>query len=325
MIEVLNWITTNNILIIKIGFSILFILMLLYLYQIFFTDLSSSNSNSSVDMDELQKKLTQILQQSNLHQNLTFNSLSNQETHADTNSKISTDTNPSADTAALINESNLLKAEILNLRKQLNDSEKKVFELAPTGAAVDTGSSTEVKSVNVSAEKQVSDSELTSKIQDLNKQVEVLQARLQEYEIIAEDISELSQLRLENNDLKKKLSQQLEKPIEAPATEFAEELAAELVAESKSSIEASAKKEGLPGLDSLSQNLVDTILSQNTETVLPDVASQKSDAETPPIESSIENVETIATADTKTESAEAQIPEIDKELMRDFEKLAIKS
>lgn len=320
MIEVLSWITTNNILIIKIGFSIIFILMLIYLYQIFFTDLSSSSSSSSVDMNELQNKLTQILQQSNLHQNLTFNTVSTQDSSVDNKPNISSDTNPSSETAALINESNLLKAEILNLRKQLNDSEKKVFELAPT----DSGTSIESKPVAQSAEKQASDSELNSKISDLNKQVEVLQARLQEYEIIAEDISELSQLRLENNDLKKKLSQQTEKPVEAPpVTEFAEELAAELVAESKSAIEASAKKDGLPGLDSLSQNLVDTILSQNPESVKPEVVSQKLDVETSTAEASNEIQENV-TAELKTESEE-QIPEIDKELMRDFEKLSTKA
>ncbi|OFZ31316.1 MAG: hypothetical protein A2622_01630 [Bdellovibrionales bacterium RIFCSPHIGHO2_01_FULL_40_29] len=163
--------------IIQTGFAIVFLLIIVYVYRLFFmaggadvetTDLSHSPA--------IEQKLNQILEQQKIR-----------STTGATSAVSSVDRSDSAD-----EEIDKLKAEIYNLRQQLNDAEKKVFE-APT-------SDSEVRPAeNSSSEGTEDTSALTGKIKEL-------EARLAEYEIIADDIAELSQLRTDNARLKAQLA-----------------------------------------------------------------------------------------------------------------------
>lgn len=199
MTQVMNFITQYNALIIQIIFSVVLILVLVYIYRTFFLTPSATGSiESDAELGEVNKKLNILLQQ---QKNPVFVSA----VMSGAEKRNSLQTESAATSPAIAQEMDQLKTEVLKLRNQLNESEKKVFEMAPSSpgsAAAASSSMEEAFGVGVSA----SSPGGKMQIEELTQKVEQLQSRLSEYDIIADDIAELSELRSENSALKKKLS-----------------------------------------------------------------------------------------------------------------------
>ncbi len=199
MNEIMNWITQYNSLIIQIGFTIVLILIVVYVYRLFFSPTVADTiaQEANLELSEVSQKLNQILNQQNSNQAMP------QATQKESQQAPS---DPKANYG--IETVERMKAEILQLQQKLNESEKKVFELTPTSG---NSSQNDKASIANSTEAafnviQGSNDQSAQQIAELNKKMENLQARLSEYDIIADDIAELSQLRAENAELKSKLS-----------------------------------------------------------------------------------------------------------------------
>ncbi len=172
MYEIINLLNQHNARIIQIIFSVVLILLLVYVYRTFFVGSADrSGLSESSDLNEVSEKLNQLLN----HQ---------KSAHA-----IHAEGMP-ASVGVADEQVAKLKSEILKLRTQLNESEKKVFEMVP--ASTEPGVT-------------VDPAESKTQISEMTKKIEALQSRLSEYDIIADDIAELSQLRTENLSLKNKL------------------------------------------------------------------------------------------------------------------------
>ncbi len=165
MNELINWVARNNTLMIQSGFTIVLLLLVVYIYRLFFVS-TGATSGATGDVNQLNDKIEQLLQQ-----------------------KLSPSAGGTAGGAESAGEIERLRAEITTLKATLNESEKKVFELTPT---TDQGA---LEANNINQEQ----------ILELTKKIENLEARLAEYDIISDDIAELSQLRAENSEMKSKL------------------------------------------------------------------------------------------------------------------------
>ena len=170
----------NNTLVIQIGFTIVLILIAVYVYRIFTSTSSTSLSATGGDLSGVEQKINQILE------------------HQKISGQVSQSAKNAEDSSVNAEEMDRLKSEIYNLRQQLNETEKKVFEMTPAEGA--QSDATSMAGVGAS-----SSPEQEEKIKQLNKEVDILKAKLSDYEIIAEDIADLSDLRKENEDLRKKL------------------------------------------------------------------------------------------------------------------------
>lgn len=181
MNEVINWIALNNTLMIRVGFSAVLLLIIVYVFRYFFIPqisvvtqaeeaaLAEETSKSRVADEKLSSELT------------------------------------AADDQAKNEEIEMLKAEVDELKVKLAETPKAVGPVAVTNTK---------------------ETELVSKIISL-------EARLFEYEIIAEDIAEISKLRSENEQLKQQFSAgggtfepMLEAEVEAEAQPVAESIPA---------------------------------------------------------------------------------------------------
>ncbi|MBC7743369.1 MAG: hypothetical protein H7061_14320 [Bdellovibrionaceae bacterium] len=170
MNELINWVARNNTLMIQSGFTIVLLLIVIYIYRLFFVNGGSSRPVADGNVNQLSEKIDQLLQQR----------IAN-----------SAGTVGGGAGATSSNDVGQLQAEVNSLRTALNESEKKVFELSPSSTQ-----SADLETNNLNEEK----------VAELTAKIEHLEARLSEYEIIADDIAELSQLRAENSELKSKLS-----------------------------------------------------------------------------------------------------------------------
>lgn len=181
MNELITWAAKNNTLLIQVAFSVVLLLILIYIYRLFFVANPHANlGESAVELGEVNQKLNQLLDQQ-------------KNSGIQVIEKVVPAAAPTGATAPTGGDDvAVLRAEIIKLQTQLNESEKKVFELTPIAGPED--------SIKEEAPK-VDPAQIT----ELNKKIEELQSRLSEYDIIADDIAELSQLRAENAELKKNL------------------------------------------------------------------------------------------------------------------------
>jgi len=186
MNEIITWAAQHNTIVIQVVFSIVLLLILIYVYRLFFVNSPTSTTESSVELNEVNQKLDQLLEQ---QKSSGIQVIEKVVTSAESAMAAVADTMAEASNPAELDQA---KAENAKLKAQLNELEKKVFELTPIAGAED--------SVKDEGPK-VDPAQLT----ELNKKVEELQSRLSEYDIIADDIAELSQLRTENAELKKKI------------------------------------------------------------------------------------------------------------------------
>ncbi|MFZ3230641.1 MAG: hypothetical protein WA160_10590 [Pseudobdellovibrio sp.] len=177
MEKALIFLIEHNILVVKSIFAIIFLGIIVYMYRQFYINTSASGANGeAIGNEEIDKKLNQILENQK-KKVIVDTSLSGNE---DDSAKNEADSNDSSKRESVSNvEVERYRLEIQSLKQLVTESDKKL-EAAKTSAAapVDNGQAQLIKS---------------------------LEARLAEYEIIAEDISELSQLRAENVTLKAQL------------------------------------------------------------------------------------------------------------------------
>ena len=168
---------------IRIGFTAILVLLMIYIFRFFFVPRVSS-------IDELLKPEGPHDKAAN-----SGSSLSNSEGNVlDKKTSTSLSENQISEMERKIEELSVFKGETVKLRVQLNEAESSIFDL---------------KAQLIEAQKLVAqpnegqiDPEVLKKINQKNEQLE---ARLAEYEIIAEEISEISQIRKENIELKQKL------------------------------------------------------------------------------------------------------------------------
>ncbi len=179
-------------------------------------------------------------------------------------------------------ELNQKLAEISSLKSQLNEKQNMITELegklanAPTGEApVDDGAKdaqiqalqTEIEELkaqlaqaqaNAGGDSGGGDAELQGQLSTVTKERDELKEKLQEYEIIEDDLANLKRLQQENTQLKAALEKAggsvadatVEAPSDAPAEESAaEEPAAEEPAAEEPAAEAAAEGEENPNLE----------------------------------------------------------------------------
>jgi hypothetical protein len=177
MNDLINWIALNNTLLIRIGFSAVVLLLVVYVFRFFFMP---SNSVASTD-----------------------------------NSENSIDSTKGSASELNIEELSELQAEIDTLKVKLKEAEAATkvatVKIDSTKAAV-TPASAALPSTGEADVDTVASSEPKSEVSnrgdtlELAEKVKNLEARLSEYEIIAEEIAEIGKLREENEHLKSKLT-----------------------------------------------------------------------------------------------------------------------
>lgn len=188
MNELINWVAQNNSLMIQSGFTIILVLVVVYIYRMFFIP-DEVETEASSEVALLNQKINQLLDQQ-------------------TKAALSGQSAATLDENGEPQDVEKLKSEIFKLRELLNESEKKVFEMAPTGKAEVVATPAQqqtVDSVEAASKDKTTSAESGAQVAELNTKIQQLETRLAEYDIIAEDIAELSQLRSENSEMKKKL------------------------------------------------------------------------------------------------------------------------
>lgn len=187
MEKVLHFLSYYNTQIIQSGFAIVFLLIIIYVYRAFFMASTGAEDAETTSTSGLEQKLNQILEQQRIKPGAT----------ADVSSG-------NAVTKSIITEQEVdkLKSEIYNLRQQLNDAESSASLANSSVKKSQSLESTTTDEVEVSYDLQ------EAKVNEaMTVKVKELESRLAEYEIIADDIAELSQLRADNTKLKEQLSQ----------------------------------------------------------------------------------------------------------------------
>ncbi len=148
---------------------------------------TDSAAGENFNTEILEEKLNMIIDQQKQRQPVTGNSLGEPQ--------------PSGE-GATPEEVDRLKAEIYNLRQQIAESEKSASNMKPKNTNVSpTPSASQATNVNLETVQE------SAKKMQLEAKIGDLQSRLSEYEIIADDIAELSQLRTENAKLIQELAQ----------------------------------------------------------------------------------------------------------------------
>lgn len=335
MNEMISWVAQHNTLVIQVAFSIVLLLILIYVYRLFFVSSGSSSGSieSSAELGELNQKLSQLLEQQKSSGIQVIEKVVPAETTPSPTNETAVAPEAAAEGASEVEQ---LKAENTKLKAQLNESEKKVFELTPIAGPEDSLKETTP---------QVDPAQVT----ELNKKIDELQSRLSEYDVIADDIAELSQLRAENAELKKNLpaasaesvtpsaveavsptepAVEVEPPVvaatestELPAIEIPEPVMEEPVAETPiaPTEEASAVTEpaagGVPGFDAETSALLDSLVAETDAVTKTEEAPAKVEEPVAPA------TETAAVAEVETPAAMDQnVPEGEKNLINEFEK-----
>lgn len=182
MEKTLHFIALYNSQIIQVGFGIVLLLIVVYVYRLFFmSNVTDTGSNESFNTEVIEEKLNIIIDQQKQRPA----------------SGVAASPGPrSSDEGATPEEVDKLKSEIYNLRQQIAENEKNNSESKSKNSAGSSGSTTTKAE---SAQESAKAVQLEAKIADL-------QSRLSEYEIIADDIAELSQLRTENAKLIQELA-----------------------------------------------------------------------------------------------------------------------
>lgn len=182
MNNIINWIAVNNTLMIKIGFTAILALLVIYVFRYFFMpkvnvvneSLDSAGGAKSGALDEADIEKRKIVEQKQAEY--------------------------------YTSEIEKLLIEIAKLKDQLMETNTIVTDLKEKNQELT------VQAQNVTAQQdnpppEANGSSSAEYIVTLKGKVENLEARLSEYEIIAEDISEIGQLRKDNAELRKQLTE----------------------------------------------------------------------------------------------------------------------
>lgn len=187
--------TDHNRFIIELTFGFIFIFILLLIYRQFFNqngeNFSQSGAQSlNIDTTEIEKKLQKIMEGQL--------SLKGQIGNVDGALDASNGDNLYG-TNASQEEVGLLKKEIDDLKEQINKKNQTIENLNQVSAMV-------VEKAADSVESKASKKDFEGK-KELEGKVKELEGRLQEYEIISEDIADLSFYKEENARLQKELNE----------------------------------------------------------------------------------------------------------------------
>lgn len=188
MNNLINWVAVNNTLMIRIGFTAILALLVIYVFRLFFMpkvnmvndladseNLSPPQTGAKLDEDDLEKRKIVEQKQAEYY----------------------------------TNEIEKLLVEVAKLKDQLMDTNALVTDLKEKNLDLTNQVTNQVTNqtknavVEAPAGSEADDPEIVA---DLKSKVENLEARLSEYEIIAEDISEIGQLRKEIAELRKQAS-----------------------------------------------------------------------------------------------------------------------
>lgn len=180
MNDIIGWLAANNTWMIRFGFTAVIILIGVYLFRNFF--IAKSNAVSEAEKNDVKEKKEVGEQQAS-----TVELEKKYQTEVDSLKK-------QASELALIKEENQ------KLVAQL-DQQKLELEQLKTQQLSVTQNNADFQAVSELQETTAEDSS------GLHKKIQELQARLAEYEIIAEDISEIGQLRQDNEELRKKIAE----------------------------------------------------------------------------------------------------------------------
>jgi hypothetical protein len=324
MNEIITWAAQHNTIVIQVVFSIVLLLILVYVYRLFFVNSPSSTAgDSSVELTEVNQKLDQLLEQ---QKSSGIQVIEKIVPAASTDADAKAVADSMASPASNAGELEQAKAENAKLKAQLNELEKKVFELTPIAGAEDAAQAESAKVDN-------------AQLIELNKKVEELQSRLSEYDIIADDIAELSQLRAENAELKKKIENGggesrgsgssgggdaggSSGETQAVASETEEVPSAE---QPSASTEALAEAEAvaavaetaptgageIPGFDAETSALLDSLVAET------DAAAQAAES---PAEALVAEAAPETTHEEPKITMDQNIPETEKNLINEFEK-----
>lgn len=209
------------------------------------------------------------------------------------------------DSSQPIGDVDRLKLEVYTLKQQLNEAERKAVESAKAAPAVDP--------------------DLLAKHAE---QVKSLESRLAEYEIIAEDIAELSQLRIENGKLKDQLagagiavasagSAATTAPpmaeVSKAETSKAEEVAVESAALETAPVAATAPEV------SAEEKLIQELLAQADA----DAAAAAANPPPPEVLSAQDATDSLI-ASIAADAKETAVSEADQKLLEEFEQTIIK-
>ena len=174
MNAIINWLALNNTLMIKIGFSAIILLIVVYVFRFFFVprvkEVSAAADLSDNDNISLEKA----------------------------------DVVKDGAVALSSEEVTKLQAEISTLKYKLKEAEVEKANLATQAASAAGSSSSPSAGLDMVAE---ANPQNTAAQGELEEKIKLLEARLSEYEIIAEDIAEISKLRQENEELKAKIAE----------------------------------------------------------------------------------------------------------------------
>lgn len=182
----INWIAINNTLMIRVGFTAILALLIIYFFRYFFLPKinmvedslakggdkdNKGKAGTSFDEDDLEKRKAVEQKQAQYY------------------------------TAEI--EKSLI--EIAKLKDQLMDANTMLTDLKEKNQNLMLQTATSDGAVQEQPAVEGGGPADADYIVGLKSKVESLEARLSEYEIIAEDISEIGQLRKENTELRKKL------------------------------------------------------------------------------------------------------------------------
>lgn len=307
MNDLIKWVATHNTLMIQIGFSAIVLLLVVYAFREFFVPKIKVVS----DAEGVDGELSEL----------------NRESAA----KKESDANRTADVEKFKLEVEKLKTQLAESEMQIADLKNKVLEGpsnpqpeksvkvddAPSQVKTEASESgsADVKVESASAEAQAANQGISANAStvasggaeaptELLQKIESLEARLAEYEIIAEDIAEIGHLRKENDELKKKLSGQTVGKAEA----------------NKETVENAAKVE--EEVAEKAEAIVDAInqqVSKTEETVsVSEPTTEKIEEIAVTAEQSVENVETLVIESNKT------VTENEKDMLSQFEEASEK-
>ena len=231
MEKTLHFIASYNSQIIQVGFGIVFLLIIIYVYRLFFmSEDSKSGLELSSNSEAIEEKLNFIINQQKNKVAVATNSASSQSAlDVGTGHEIEIDR---------------LKAEIYNLHQQLKEGAQNPRASAETSENLDAKS--DGGKVNA-ARNDVN--EISEEKIKLEEKVKNLESRLSEYEIIADDIAELSQLREENAKLTEQIS--LLKSETKTDTTFEEKIEEQIEVQIAEQTQEEVKEEVQPSLEDL--------------------------------------------------------------------------
>lgn len=214
MNDIINWIAVNNTLMIRIGFIAILVLLVVYMFRYFF--MPSINVIPEAEEKEVVKENTDSELRAKVEEK--------QAQHY------------KEEIEKLLLEVSKLKEQLIESESLVSDLTIKVSQGVSNAAAPKTAADTETAEVSAGAATSATVNSETSSVTQgadstagsaldpdyvvsLRNKVETLEARLAEYEIIAEDISEISQLRKDNAELKRRLGGSVTGPASAAASE----------------------------------------------------------------------------------------------------------